>query len=283
MTVISWNVTQIDGKEWLVVDLAKFMVPMEWDPSSNMFFAVAVPDGGIGGFPILAKGDDGDTPEISTVINFTALEYDDATADSASWTETSPDVYQLNLSLHKGAPGPTTTFALAQATDITTGVLEVGKIIVGTGADTFGYESPKVGDSYWPATISNAPSGNPGYTLCSVSVPAQPWAWRPEVSGQCVITGTGADVRVDLLARLDNATSGNIVGRGIGGSLGVNASGIPHQLVDGPPAGSADAYNKVAANTAATIFLRAERQSGSDTYTTSGTTTTFKVKVNPVP
>ena len=283
ISVITWNVTQIDGKDWLVVDLAKFMVPMEWDPNSSMFFAVAVPDGGVGSFPILAKGDPGDTPSINLSVDFTPLAYSDPTAASASFTETSPDTYKLALQVHEGAPGVSSSFELHHATDITTGALGVGKILVGTGAATFGYESLKVGDTFWPTTIANTPSGNAAYTLCSVGIPAQPWAWRPEVWGQCVITGTAADVRADLLARLDNAASGNIVGRAIGASLGVNAAGIPSVLVDGPPAGSAESYNKVAANTAATIYFRAERQSGGDTFTTSNTTTTFKVKVNPVP
>ena len=283
MTTVTWNTTTIDGRQWLVVDLAKFMVPMEWDPSSQMFFAVAVPDGGIGSFPILAKGDTGDVPNINLSVDFTPLAYSDATAASAAFTEISPDTYKLALQVHEGAPGSVGTFELHNATDITSGVLGTGRILVGTGASTFGYESPKVGDTFWPATMSNTPSGNPGYTLCPVGIPAQPWAWRPEVWGQSVVTGTAADVRVDLLARLDNAASGNIVGRGVGASLGVNAAGIPTVLVDGPPAGSADAYNKVPANTAATIYFRAERQSGGDTFTTSNTTTTFKVKVNPVP
>jgi hypothetical protein len=283
MTTITWNTTTIDGKEWLVVDLAKFMAPMEWDPSSQMFFAVAMPDGGIGSFPILAKGDSGETPTIDTVVDFIPLAYNDATPASAVFAETSPDVYRLALQVHEGTPGSAGTFSLHDAADITTGTLGTGQILVGTGSSTFGYQSLKVGDTFWPTTMSNTPSGNAAYTLCSVGIPAQPWAWRPEVWGQCVITGTAADVRVDLLARLDTAASGNIVGRGIGASLGVNASGIPTVLVDGPPAGSAEAYNKVAANTAATIYFRAERQSGGDTFTTSNTTTTFKVKVNPVP
>jgi len=259
------------------------MAPMEWDPSSQMFFAVAVPDGGVGSFPILAKGDTGDVPGIDLSVNFTALAYDNPTAASASFTEISPDTYKLTLQVHEGAPGSPTAFALHDSVDIDSGVMGVGKIIVGTGADTFGYESPKVGDSFWPATISNTPSGNAGYTLCPVAIPAQPWAWRPEVHGQCVVTGTGSDVRADLLARLDNSTAGNIVGRGVGAVLGVNPSGIPTVLVDGPPAGSADSYNKVPAGTPATIYLRVERQSGADSFTTSDSTTTFKVKVNPVP
>jgi len=283
VTIVTWNSKTIDGQEWLVVDLAKFMTPMEWNPNSQMIFAVAVPDGGVGSFPILAKGDPGDTPTIDTAIAFTSLAYSDASPASAAWAETSPDTYKLTLALHEGAPGAPGAFNLHHAADITAGTPAAGRIVVLTSANTFSYETPRVGDYYWPTTIANTPSGQAAYTLCSVGVSALPWAWRPEVWGQCVVAGTAADVRVDLLARLDNAASGNVVGRGVGASLGVNSAGIPTVLQNGPPAGSADSYNKVAANTAATIYFRAERQSGGDTFTTSNSTTTFCVKVNPVP
>jgi len=94
------------------------------------------------------------------------------------------------------------------------------------------------------------------------------------------VTGTGTDVQVDLVARLDNATSGNIIGRGIS-----RAGQYPPPIIltPGPPAGSVDGYDKVLAGNAATIYLRAERQTGTDTFTTSASTTLFSVEVNPVP
>ena len=90
MVNVTWNQATIDGREWLVVDLAKFMVPMEWDPGTSMFFAVAVPDGGIGSFPILAKGDTGDVPSINLSVDFTSLAYGDATPASASLPKSPP-------------------------------------------------------------------------------------------------------------------------------------------------------------------------------------------------
>ena len=142
------------------------------------------------------------------------------------------------------------------------------------------FTSPKVGDRYIPASINNTPSGNPTYTLCVVSLPAQNFDWRPVVDGWCVVTGTGPNVSVDLVARLNSELGGNEVGRGPG-IAGVNPP--PHIMVTGPPTGSAPDYDKVSAGYPALIYFRAERQSGSDYFTTTEARTRFRVKVDPVP
>ena len=282
MPVTNWTTTIIDGKEYLVIDTAKFRIPMDWDPSSNMFLAVAAPDGGLGSFPGLVQGDPGATPDIDTAINFTVLPDGDPTPNSASWTEISANTYRLNLALHEGPKGDAAAFNLVDADDLT-GTLAAGKIIVGNSAsDGFEYASQKVGDEYWPALINNTPTGNSAYTLCQVSVPPQPFAWRPQVAGWCVITGTGDDVQVDLVARLDDQGAGKVLGRGRG-KIGQNADGASTILSSGPPAGSAADYNKIAAGAAATIFFRAERQSGAQTFSTVGSATAFSVRVCPAP
>jgi hypothetical protein len=372
MPVTNWTSTTIDGKEYLVIDVAKFRIPMDWDPSSSMFIAVAAPDGGLGSFPGLVQGDAGATPVIETAINFTALASGDPTPDSASWTLTGTDTYKLNLALHNGAPGDTTAFNLVDADDLagspiagriiavtsasnnyfltltgpptsggytlsyggyttssiaygasaatiqaalalltgigtvtvtatgttgkftvaisnTTSTLTVGTSTLVGGSvattKTSGYEyvTQKAGDEYWPASILSTPSGNSAYTLCQVSIPAQPWAWRPQVSGWCVVTGTGADVQVDLIARLNTEGAGNEMGRGRG-KIGLNADASPTVLVSGPPSGSTSSYNKIEAGVGPTaIYFRAERQSGSATFTTVGSASRFSVRVCPVP
>lgn len=264
--------------------MAKFRIPLDWDPSSNMFIAVAAPDGGVGGFPALVQGDPGDTPELDNNINFTALDWDDPTGDFASWTETAPNIYKLNLGLHTGEPGVAGS-SLLDPTDYGTPLYK--KILIVNAATTgFEYQTQKVGDRYIPASINNTPSGNSGFTLCPVGIPAQDFDWRPSVSGQCVITGTGTDVRVDMIARLSTVgisngeTAGNIVGR----AFGIAGQNPPtHILSSGPPAGSGDTYDKVLQGNAATVYCRVERQSGIETFTTSNATTTFEVRVNPVP
>ncbi len=282
MALTTWNTTTINGKQFLVIETAQFRVPLDWAPDSNMFIAVAAPDGGLGGFPALVKGDTGDPATLDSVVNLTALAFTDATADSASFTDLGGGVFQLNLVLHKGPTGATgSSGTLAGASDLS-GSAAVGKIpvVTATGPTTFVYATQKVGDMYWPATITSVGSGNPGFTMCSVGVPAQDFDWRPHVNFGTVIAGTGTNVQVDVLARLNNATTGNIVGRGTS-LAGQNPT--PITMISGPPAGSADSYNKVLTGNAATIYFRTERQTGTDTYTAAATTTYCSVEVRPVP
>lgn len=278
MPTTNWNLTTINGIDYLVIDSAMFRIPLDWDPNSNMFLAVAAPSGGLGNFPALVKGDPGDSSTFSPTVLLTALEPTDPTPDSASLSEIATNVWQLSLALHKGAAGEDGA-ALLDTGDYGTPLY---KRILQVDAATTGFEytPQKVGDRYFPATIASVPSGNPGYTLASVAIPAQPFDWRPTVSGYTVVTGTGADVQVNLLARLDNATTGNIVGQGTQPAGQYPAT---HVLSSGPPAGSADTYDKVTANAAATVYMRTERQSGNDTYTTTGTTSYFCVRVDPIP
>lgn len=277
--VTNWTETVIDGKRYLVIDVAKLRIPMEWDPSSNVFLAIAAPTGGLLNYPALVQGDDGATPAIDNDIDFTALAAGDATADFASWTETSPNVYKLALGLHVGQKGDDGDSILNPADY---GTPLAGKMLI-VSADTtaFVYQSQKIGNCYYPTTINSIASGNPASTLCPIPVPAQDWDWRPTVTGQCLVTGTGADVAVDLLARLDTETSGNIVARAIGG---VGVSPPTHVLSAGkplPPVGT-DAYDKVLAGQDAIIWIRAERRSGTDTFTTSASNSFFRVKVEPI-
>jgi hypothetical protein len=253
------------------------MIPLDWDPSSNVVLLVAAPTGGVLDYPALAQGDPGPASTFDTVVNFTALAYTDPTVDSASMTLLSPGYYQLNLALHTGGPGPTGTNIIHTAGDLV-GTPVSGKIIiVNPTLDGFLYATPKVGDWFGPATIANTPSGNPGFTLCTVGLGPFDFDWRPQVSGYTIVTGTGPNVVTDLVARL-NSASGNDVGRCPG-----MTSTERLILSAGPPTASADTWDRVLAGNAATIYLRAERQSGTDTFTTSATTTRFRVKANPVP
>lgn len=293
MPVTNWNTTTIDGKEYLVIDSAQFRVPLDWDPSSNMFIAVAAPSGGLGNFPALVKGDSGKHAEIDDTINLTLLEFDDPTPDSADWTtitppdDTTAGVYQLNLTIHKSEPGADGTTSL-DLDSIDGDVLPKRMIVVNATSDGFEYQSQKIGDRYYPVSISAAPSGNSAYTLCPIGIAAQDFDWRPECDGECVVTGTGADLLVDYVVRLQVGltsaeTSGNVVARALG-NTGQNPP--PHVLGPITPAdltaGGAD-FDKVPAGSPATLWFRIERQSGSDTFTTSSTRTTARVRVAAIP
>ncbi len=77
---------------------------------------------------------------------------------------------------------------------------------------------------------------------------------------------------------MNGELGGNVIGRctGIAATERLN-------ICSAPPAGSADAFDRIPAGSAATIHLKCERQSGTDTYTTSNATTFFKVRVQPIP
>jgi len=285
MTVTNWTTTVIDGKDFLVIDVAKFRVPLEWDPSSNMFIAVAAPDGGIGNFPALVKGDDGATPALDTAINFTPMAYNDASPEFASWTETAPNVYKLNLGLKSGAPGANGSMVLTP-TDYGTPV--AGRLLrVKPDLTGFEYVAPKTGNRYLPALVASVPTGNPAYTVCAVPIDAKPFDYYPRCEGQTVVTGTGSDVRVDLFARLSTTgvingeTAGPVVARAFG-QIGANTSGIATVLSGARPAGIAASYGKVLAGNTAVVYLRTERQAGANTYSTDDDTTLFEVWTDPV-
>lgn len=288
----NWNVTTINGVPYLVIDLAQFRIPLDWDPSSNMFLAVAAPNAavqqaiGVGNFPALLQGADGDPPTLDPIIDFTPLAWNDTTPDSASWTEIATNTYQLSLALHQGQPGPDGTLTILSAEDFL-GSATPGTLLVvnatGTGVTT---AAPLCGDRYVPSTIRSVPSGNAAYTLTPITVPAQDFDWRPDIEGQGVVTPAGTDCVVDLIARLSNSNNdgGETTGNEVGRAIGVPGGAVANQVMTaGPPPGSGDAWDRVPAGQKATIFFRAERQAGSDYFTMAGAQCRFGVRVAPCP
>lgn len=283
-SVTTWTTSKIDGKDYLIIEVAQLRVPLEWDPSSSVFIAVAAGAGGLFNYPALAQGDDGATPDIDSNINFTPLAPDDATPDFASWTEISPNVYRLNLGLHTGQDGADGGNIIIPSDY---GTPAAGRILR-IKSDLTGFEliAPKVGDRFYPATFANVPTGNAAYTVVPIAVPAQPFDWRPTVEGFHLITGTGADVKVDLLARLSTAgisngeTTGPIVARAT-----QRAGQYPptHVLSSAIPAGSAATYDKVLEGNTAVIYIRMERVTGAETFSALAVDGAYSVRVNPIP
>lgn len=263
-------------------------IPKTYDPSSKSAVILLGPDGGVAEIPALVKGDPGQPATLDTTINYTALEYNDTTPDSATWTlvtpgtTTTPPVYRLNLALHKGAPGAAGTSSILSASDVTGTATDGYLLAKKAGEAKATWIAPKVGNQYWPASITNT-SGTDGQnrTLCSVAIsPAPAFDYRVRVSGQCIILGT-ANTRVDLIARMGSDTAGDIVGRGFG---------LPGTATDrvilssAVAAGSATTVGKISAGNTTTVYLRAEQQaSTTDAYTTSAATTNFMVEVVAVP
>ena len=285
MTSTAPIVTDEAGRQWYIWDFkARWAYPFDEDAP---VFLLAAPPGGIGvaNAPFLVKGDSGTNALIDTTIDFTALEYDDPTPDSAEFVELVPgsetlsQLSKLVLSLHKGAPGAaggTTLDVDDYGTPVAKRILQVN-----AGASAFEYAPQKVGGRYWPTAVTEAGSGTTaGQTIATISIPSStiPFDWQPRVFGTAIVTGSGADVKVDVVARL-STTTGTIVGRG----YGIGGTTDRLTLVSGPDTNASAASVTIAANAAATILFRSERQAGADSYATGASPSRFCVEVLPLP
>lgn len=275
-----WPTVTFGGQEyWQVATLS--LIAKESDPNAGVYFFVGTPDGGIGTVGPLVQGTPGKHAEIDTDINFTALEATDVTADSASWTEiTPPDddtpgVYQLNLALHKGAKGDDGDTVL-DPTDYTAAATQI--LAVNSGATDFEAIDQKVCQVYRPTTISNTGAATANNTLATVPIDAKTYDRRLIPFAYTIVTGnTGSDVTVDLLARIGDASTGDIIGRcpGLGGAKDRLI------LVPALPTNEFD-YELLAATNTTNVYFRVEKQGGADDYTTSSTTTRCGVLAVPV-
>lgn len=275
---MSWPTTA-DGSAYIFE--GKILIPV--NPETGAPVILLRPEGGMMlNVPAIEQGTPGKHAQIDTTINFTALEPDDPTEDSASWTvltpptDSTPGLYRLNLALHMGAKGDDGD-ATWDPTDLeetpTAGYVPA----VNDVGDGFDLVPQKVGDRYLPASIANSGTDDANTTLTVIAVDAQPFDWRPEVEAQTTVTQVTPSCSVDLIARLNGETTGNIVARchGIGGTERLS-------ITSAPPAASADTFDKVEAGQAANIYIRVEKQTGSGTYTTSASTTLCAVRVCPL-
>lgn len=281
--VTTWQQVTINGVNYLEINTALLRVPLDWDPSSGLFIAVGQPSGGFGNFPALVKGDPGVPPTFDSTINLTVLDWNDPSNNTASLSLLgSPGGipnYQASLTIHAGAPGRDGTSTLDPTAY---GTPQTGfGLVYSASDDGFVYQASLCGDRYIPATVNSVPAGNPTYNICAVSIPAQSFDWRPSIQGQAVIVASGgSNVAVDLVARLNNQSAGNVIGQGIGLA---GAGPFQNVMSSSPPAGASDSYDRVYAGSSAVVYLNSERASGTNTYTISNSTVLFSVRVNPIP
>lgn len=260
---------------------------------SGTAYLVLSPTGGFGMLPVFASGDPGKPPVFDS---FTMEEVDPGDAlptPNPEVTLVSPggpgeaSHYTLKFYIHKGATGATGTFTVSGATDLsgTPGSGNDKQILVYRHSDgKWVLSAQKVGDQYVPATIgATSFAVTTPRTLASVTIPAQPFDWRPRVFASTVITGS-ADTRVDVIVRVGDAATGAQVGfaKGIAG-----AAPPPSVLIPAAPAGSAmpGSYGRVSAGSSATVYLVAEQKAPSSNSwsTPASPDTTFWVEVAPLP
>lgn len=279
------NYWTTDDEQWIYWR-GEVRISKTFDPTTQAAVIKLGPYGGTAIIPALAKGDPGKHAQFDNVIPVTELEYDDPTPLSAFFEtivpgsdEVSP-VYRLNLTQRKGAPAEAIPPVILDASDLDGVPLDGYILAKSVGSETVEFVPQRVGDQHWPATIPNTSGVNgQNRTLCQVSIPAQPFNYRLRVHGECQISGT-ANTRVNIYARLNNESSGDIVGRSSGQT---GATPPTNVLVSGPAAGSASTVGLVYAGNAAVVYMRAEQQaSTTDPYTTSASTTSFMVEVCPV-
>ena len=286
MTTPTPEVITIDGQEyynWKTV----LRVPRNWTPESGVFIAVA-PPGGIANFPAMVKGDNGFTPYLRNIV-VTEIAHDDPTEMSASLTlispgsSTTPPTYDIAMTLRAGAPGDDGTMTLLGASDLDDDPIAAGYIfaVKSTGVGTWGAElvAQRIGNTYWPSTVTVLSNATGSNALASISIPSYPFPWRPVVHGQVELSPDGSDVQVDLVARL-NASNGPVVARGLG--LAGGARQIL-ALAAAPPVNSTTGFGQVAAGSSAVIYIRAEQiGSGLSTYDTIDGRALFSVDVEAV-
>ncbi|BDY31419.1 hypothetical protein [Mycolicibacterium mageritense] len=275
---MSWPTTP-DGERYLFEGIIEIPVNAETGAAILMLR----PQGGMGvGIPPVAQGPAGKHATISTDINFSALEPEDSTPDSASWTlitppdDDTPGEWKLNLALHKGAKGDDGDTILDPG-DFGTTPVSGQMLQVKSDLSAFELVAQRIPEVCYPGSVLNMPSGNANFTVAQIPIPSRPYARRVLAQGGTVLSGEAADVRYDLIARLGSETGGNIVGRCPGIAQVDRLTFWP-----GKDAGLADGYDQIAANAAGTLYIRCERQAGTSTATTSATTSRFSALVLPL-
>lgn len=283
------EVVTLDGEEfwqWRVV----LRIPKNWTPESGVFIAVA-PPGGIANFPAAIQGRNGLSPALRNIV-VEELEHDDPTPASARWelvapaTDTIGPVYDEYRTQHRGRPGLSATTALLGASDLTGTPLSGYVFQVNAAGDGAELVAMKVGNMYWPTTITTLSNANGANTIASVVIPTQPWGYRLAAEGQQTLDPDGPDVQVDLVARLGGtgtgtgATDGSVIARGYG-----LAGGTVQNLVlsPAPPVGSSAGFGEVANGASRTVYIRCEQiGSGVDTFDTVAGRGLFSVRVEPL-
>lgn len=295
---LDWYKFTFEGRECWRLDTA-VLVPVG-DPNTDAGRAtgsaifIATPPQGRASWSAMAKGDPGEPPDLRN-INVSELEHDDENplvwdfdiAEPA--TPTTPARWDLNVQVRKGPPGDPAPVAFADLTDVY-GSPGEGDVPAwstsadGAGADGLVYTpvGNGIGGQYWPSNPVGNTSGANGQlrTVTSVQVPILPFAWRPRPFAGCILSGT-VNTRPHLVARVNDAVNGDIVGRGF------TVPGVAVQSPNfqaGVPAGSDADHGVVAAGAGPTVvYLRAEEQASTvDNFTTAGATTWFFVEAQKV-
>lgn len=253
------------------------------DPSTGVCTMTLTPSGGLSNLPALSTGAPG-MPALFTSVSVTTLAA--GAQATASVNQVSPggegqsSEYSLALGIPQGLQGATSSFAMADATDLT-GSPVAGDVVTvaSTGPTAFQYSAMPFGFVANGTVNAVTTSGNTTQTLSTVSFSAKPYDWYPVCFAAATVNGTVNTV-LSLQATL-NATNGNVVGaaQGLSGAAIQRLTMIPGfgEVLSG-------GYGLVAAGASAEIFLTAQQSASvSDGWSVSGTNAYFTVFGFPVP
>lgn len=267
-----------------------------FNPDTGVAYLILTPDGGVGALPFLAQGLPGLPPVFDSISVVEVAPATPLPTPNPVVTTISPggngvaSHLALTFYIHSGATGATGSNTISTATDIdlTTplGVATNGYTLIYNSTSGKWVPTPTsitASDTY-PSPLIAATSNNNASPriLTQVNVPALPFNWRPRCFGGTTVNGALL-TRVDLIARLNDSTSGDQVGYSKGQQ---GAAPPPNILIPGYPGGSSapGSFGRVLAGNAATIYLVAEQKSNTNGSwsTPASPDTWFQVEVQPV-
>lgn len=242
------------------------------------------PDIGVSNLPALVNGTPGLPPTLRNVtVNQVAY---GTTPPASTWTQVSAggagaaSVYDLVLYVNSGATGATGATTISAASDVSGTATNGYTLVYSSATSRWVMRGVQTGDIYSASTATAYAGSATQATLATITVPAQAFDWRPDVEGYA--TAVGANTKIDLACYTTSATTGDQVGYGPGATG--NARPILLQRAFGAAIG-AGTYGRIAAGSAATLYLVAKQVNGgvSESWSVSASSVNFSVKVNPIP
>jgi hypothetical protein len=258
------------------------------NPTNGVCTLVLTPSGGVGTLPALLAGQPGQSPllTLGTVTTLTA-----GSSATVGLTQTSAggagvsSAYTVNFGIPQGVAGTPGSLTIGGATDLS-GTAAVGDIITVNhiSGTTFQYSQFPFAAAFNPSTINNiSTSGIATQTLCSVSIPAQPYRYVPFVFVSCITVGT-ANTIINMTSNLNTPATGQVLGVDYGlASTATQKLKIIPSFAAQIGSGTAPGYGEVAANTSATVYVSVGQTAGvSDAWSVSNTTASCTVGLLPV-
>lgn len=219
----------------------------------------------------LFRGERGETGPTAEVVAGNIAATAPGTAPAHSYEEISPGVFAHHMTVPRGEEGPegpegpqgpAASIALAADVQFDTPP-KVGDVLTYTGLNKWqtGSVYRDVGP-YSPdpaAWTTGGASAATQRTVVTLTIPAQPWPWRPKVTGHLRM-GAGLGTRVDAELRI-GSTDGAVCAVGCGPENGTTTAAIATAF-PGVKMTPTSTYAVVPANTEVTLYLVARRVQG---------------------